>query len=155
MEAWLAVVADYATDLAVGVAIGAVLRRLGYLPRLGTLGQVRWALRDREKRSTYEVIRRFAQVFPTFAPQLQPKPAFDEQVEVSPEHRAWLSRQAIGTLVDADVYPDGVYWFFDQPDNLGRRFRLEEHRIVEIKMVIRHTDGDRYNVISRWAPPLE
>ena len=66
------------------------------------------------------------------------------------DKRDALSRYALGDVVDASRYPDGIYWRFDQEDNLGRRFHIDKGHVVEIQTAFQRADGSVWRAVERW-----
>jgi hypothetical protein len=57
-----------------------------------------------------------------------------------------LARYDVGDEVDAEHYPDGVYWRFVDPTTCGKRLVVKDHAVAEVTDVLRDAAGDFF-----WA----
>ena len=64
-----------------------------------------------------------------------------EQAEVAEDECDAIVRYDVDDEVDAEHYPDGVYWRFIHADLAGKRFVVKNHKVAEVTDVYEATDG--------------
>lgn len=83
--------------------------------------------------------------------QLFPEDTTGGSIE-SAQEAEYLLRCDVGAPVDAEQYPDGVYWRFEYKDLAAKKIIVEGSKVIEIDDGYREHDGDVVYVVRKAKP---